>query len=207
MMTPQLSTLRLDGTPENEKFIPAIMCWMPSADQPFLTWLHGSEEAARAIIEERLRRQTSQAWLGRLSLALINSEPFGGFVGLSGAVQQRCFLADLVALLSGVDMERRVAFAKKIREAFSVFPPIPPDAYFLSRMGISPEYRGRGLGSYVVGSFLEQGRAEGFNHFQLHVFAENEPAVRLYRSSGFVVEREFLLGEGRFRYFRMVFEG
>jgi ribosomal protein S18 acetylase RimI-like enzyme len=204
-MNQQLSIVRLDGGGRSGPYIPFILRWIISSQQqPVMRWLLGSEEAVRILTEEWLKRQTSQLWSGRASLTMINGEPFGGFIGLPAAVQQLCFRADMVALLSGVSIDRRAAYATKIREAYFTFPPLAPNAYVLSQLGIGPEFRGRGLGHYVIDSFLNQGRAEGFRQFQLNVLADNKPAVQLYASAGFVVEREFLAGAGQFQYFCMV---
>jgi ribosomal protein S18 acetylase RimI-like enzyme len=205
-MNQQLSTLRLDGAAGSEVFIPTIMRWIIDAEQPFAGWLYRSEEIVRLITEERIKRPTSEIWLGRMSLTQLNGDPFGGFVGLTATSLQCCFAADVMALLSREPKERRVTRAIELREALSSWPPVAENTYYLSHLGISPEFRGRGLGRYVIDSFLQQGRAEGFKRFQLNVLAENEPAVRVYGSVGFVVEHEFLVGEGRFRYFCMVSE-
>jgi ribosomal protein S18 acetylase RimI-like enzyme len=202
----QLSTVRLDGSAGSEVFIPIIMHWIIDAEQPFAGWRYGSNEIVRVITEERIKRRTSEIWLGRVSLTMVNGDPFGGFVALTAAGLQRCFAADAMALLGREPTERRPLQAIELREEFSSWPPVAQNTYYLSHLGINPEFRGRGLGRYIVASFLEQGRAESFKRFQLNVFAENEPAVRLYTSVGFVVEREFLAGGGQFRYFCMVFE-
>ena len=71
-------------------------------------------------------------------------------------------------------------------------------------MGLDPDFRGRGLGRSIVDAFLAQGQAEGFRDYQLNVFAENHPAVRLYRAAGFQVYSEFSVGAGQFRYYCMM---
>lgn len=206
MKNQQLSTQRLDATAGNEIFIPAIMSWIIEAGQPFAGWLYGSDEIVRITTAERIKRRTSEIWLGRTSLTLVNGDPFGGFVALTAADLQRCFAADAMALIGRESTGRSGMRAIELRKAFSSWPPVAQNTYYLSHLGISPEFRGRGLGRYVTDSFLRQGSAEGFNRFQLNVLAENEPAVRLYGSAGFVVEHEFIVGEGRYRYFCMVSE-
>jgi RimJ/RimL family protein N-acetyltransferase len=55
-------------------------------------------------------------------------------------------------------------------------------------MGLLPAHRGRGIGRRLLGAALERARLCGLERVELHVFAENRRARRLYDSFGFVVE-------------------
>lgn len=55
-------------------------------------------------------------------------------------------------------------------------------------MGVHPDWRGRGVGKALIGETLAAARDKGLARVQLSVFAENEPALKLYRSCGFVEE-------------------
>ncbi len=55
-------------------------------------------------------------------------------------------------------------------------------------MWLAAELRGRGLGRRMLDAALEIARAEGALKIELEVFTDNEPALGLYRSAGFVVE-------------------
>ena len=53
-------------------------------------------------------------------------------------------------------------------------------------MGITPEYRNRGLGTALLYQSLEGFRRAGVARVYLEVTAENTGAMRLYRRLGFV---------------------
>ena len=52
-------------------------------------------------------------------------------------------------------------------------------------VGVSPEWSGHGLGRRLMTAGLERLRRRGVTRATLYVEADNEPAVRLYRSIGF----------------------
>jgi RimJ/RimL family protein N-acetyltransferase len=53
---------------------------------------------------------------------------------------------------------------------------------------VAKDYRGRGIGSALLKTAAEWGRANGVRKLELHVFPWNEPAIKLYEKFGF--ERE-----------------
>ena len=55
-------------------------------------------------------------------------------------------------------------------------------------MGVLPKFRGRGLGQQLLSETITGARKHRFHRIELHVRASNEPAVRLYKKRGFVLE-------------------
>ena len=55
-------------------------------------------------------------------------------------------------------------------------------------MAVLKEWRGRGVGSALLGAAIEWARSEGLHKLSLSVFAHNEAAIALYRKFGFVEE-------------------
>jgi GNAT superfamily N-acetyltransferase len=55
----------------------------------------------------------------------------------------------------------------------------------IQNLGITPEYRGRGLGTCLMYAALEGFRRAGLRRAFLEVTAQNEGAIRLYRRLGF----------------------
>lgn len=62
----------------------------------------------------------------------------------------------------------------------------------LAAMGILPAFRGRGVGRELLGRLLDEARSRGDVRMRLEVIETNEPAVRLYRSAGFVAMRRLV---------------
>lgn len=63
------------------------------------------------------------------------------------------------------------------------------DAARLAGMGVVAPARGQGLGRATLTEFLRRLRADGFREAILEVFEQNEPALSLYRSAGFVAKQ------------------
>jgi len=55
-------------------------------------------------------------------------------------------------------------------------------------MGILSEYRGRGLGSQLLGKAIDHARMNGLEKVELDVYESNIGAIALYEKFGFVLE-------------------
>lgn len=53
---------------------------------------------------------------------------------------------------------------------------------------IHQDYHGRGLGTFVTRTILEEAKRKGFHRVTLHVVAYNAPAIKAYERAGFVHE-------------------
>ena len=74
---------------------------------------------------------------------------------------------------------------------YRLFPPDAPGYGFLGvdipelSIGVRPEWRGRGIGTALLGALIERARREGVRALSLSVEPDN-PARRLYERHGFV---------------------
>jgi ribosomal protein S18 acetylase RimI-like enzyme len=62
----------------------------------------------------------------------------------------------------------------------------------LAAMGISKETRGKGGGSWFMDRLMKEAQERGDHEMVLEVIEQNEPAVKLYRRSGFQTVRRLL---------------
>jgi len=60
-----------------------------------------------------------------------------------------------------------------------------PGSCFLSALAVDPHWRGRGIADRLIRAVEGRAVNEGFDRLTLHVWADNEPARRLYRKHGF----------------------
>jgi len=61
-------------------------------------------------------------------------------------------------------------------------------------MGILRHYRGKGIGSKLVESCLNQAELFGFEKVELEVYGDNQAAIRVYEQQGFTLEGRKLRG-------------
>ena len=59
----------------------------------------------------------------------------------------------------------------------------------LATMGIVPEAKYKGAGSWLLTQLLEQSQQRGDQRYVLEVFGQNDPAVKIYERAGFQVVR------------------
>lgn len=70
--------------------------------------------------------------------------------------------------------------------AFALVAPRPEIGHWrLATMGAVPEARGSGAAPALLGDFIDRAAAAGMRGVELECFAQNERALRLYRSRGF----------------------
>lgn len=62
----------------------------------------------------------------------------------------------------------------------------------LAAMGVTKEIRGKGFGSLFMEEMIKEARQRGDHQMVLEVIEQNEPAVRLYRKSGFQTVRRLV---------------
>tara|TARA_Y100001960_G_C14494701_1_gene738495 strand:- start:194 stop:793 length:600 start_codon:yes stop_codon:yes gene_type:complete len=74
-------------------------------------------------------------------------------------------------------------------------------SYYIMAVSVYPDAQGHGTGSRLIAEAEDAARAKGFKQMSLNVFAENEGAVRLYRSLGYVeCAREPAVPHDKIRY-------
>jgi len=55
-------------------------------------------------------------------------------------------------------------------------------------MAVARDWRGRGVGSALLGAAIDEARVRGWHKLSLGVFAHNDAAIALYRKFGFTEE-------------------
>lgn len=79
------------------------------------------------------------------------------------------------------------ALVERMAKAATVLAAPKRDEWYIARIAVVPDARGKGIGGYLVAQALEEGRRRGCSRSVLAVDPENEPAMRLYRRYGFEV--------------------
>lgn len=169
----------------------ALAAWIHQASNPYADWYFGDAATAAEIIAEWAGRPSSELSLRRALIMLDGDRPCGCLIGLSGADLARARAADFAAFSAdlGSGAEADEVIEQVVTASRELFPPVADDEYYISRVAVSPDRRGQGLGRLLVRQALEDARAAGFRRFRLDVSADNQGAIRAYQATGFSVAK------------------
>jgi len=156
------------------------------ASNPFADWYFGDAETAAEIIPEWMERPSSELYLGRGIVAMLQEEPVGVLIGMSGAELAACRMADFAVFCEeiGSGPEADQVIEQVVSVSRELFPPVQEDAFYISRVGVVSKNRGGGFGRRLVEHAIQTKRSEGFEQFRLDVSVDNSAAIRVYESLG-----------------------
>lgn len=176
--------------PPESPDIAQLLPWLHEASNPYWDWLWGSPAEALAQLKEWLDRPSSGLSEKRVVCLSEGGRVVGGYIALPGWEFHICRKSDLLELMINLRRNPREGVMARMRQARSLFGGVAEDEFYLSRVGVMPSERGRGVGRRLIEMFLQDGRDRDFKRFRLDVSADNDRAIRVYRTAGFVVARE-----------------
>jgi ribosomal protein S18 acetylase RimI-like enzyme len=191
------------NVPDSERLVPYALPWVMEAGNPYYDSLFGEPSMTATILESWMRRRSSEISISRVQFLLIGSEHAGGFIGLGGDELRKARKADTVALLTAFPAAQRVSLMKRADNLSGLFPSIGDHEYYLSKLGLNVQFRGRKLARLLVDRYIEQGAGLGFTDFRLDVQIGNEAAIRCYRSAGFQICHQSESRDGTVGYYSM----
>jgi ribosomal protein S18 acetylase RimI-like enzyme len=194
------------NSPNPEVLVRHALPWVLEAGNPYYHVLFGGISSTAAILDTWMRRPSSEVSVSRVQFLLHDSEYGGGFLALGGEELRKARKADAVALLDAFHGEDRTALLKRMDNLSNLFLPVADDEYYLSKLGVNLQFRGRKWGKLLVDRYLDQGRACGHRRFRLDVQVENEAAIRCYRSAGFHICQQTESKDGTLAYYSMIYE-
>jgi ribosomal protein S18 acetylase RimI-like enzyme len=189
-----------------EQWISKTLSWVREAGNPYYDWLFGDAARAESALTQWMRRPSSEVFVGRVSLLVDDGQTVGGFIALSGSELAACRRADAVATLQTVEPEERGSVLARMHSTRGLFTIPSAEEFYLSKMGVLPDFRGAGHGATIVRQYVDVGAALGFQRFRLDVWTGNRPAVQLYKAVGFRVLRESSIDQARMTYLDMALE-
>jgi ribosomal protein S18 acetylase RimI-like enzyme len=190
-------------------WIPQVLPWVREAGEPYYSWFFEGivpVDRLEAILTSWMRRRSSEVSVERAVLLMIGDRAVGGFIGLGGADLQTCRRADTLAALQAAGRDGRSLLAERIQQGQDLFAPVAVNEFYLSRLWVAIGSRRAGHGVRILREYLRTGMAQGFRRFRLDVWAENRPAVELYRTFGFDVIRESSNDRAGMAYLSMALE-
>lgn len=67
---------------------------------------------------------------------------------------------------------------------------VAPEDYYISNIAVDPDFRGQGIGTYIVENALKLAEDSGCRKVILNVTLNNERALKFYKRFGFKVKRK-----------------
>lgn len=188
-----------------ESFAEHALPWVLEAGNPYFDALFGSPEVARQSIDSWLRRPTSEVAVWRTFFLMFDDAFVGGFIAMNGGDLKKARRGDSLALMRSVSGEFREQLMQRLENLAGLFPSVGEDEFYLSKVGLAPEFRGKGLGRMLVQRYIEEGARRGHAKFRLDVCAGNEAAIGCYLSSGFVISEQSASRDGAMQYLSMAY--
>ncbi len=168
-----------------EALAEAVLPWLATAGSPYFDWLFGDGATTRRVLAAWLMQPGSELHLGRMMLASHARRVVGGYLAMPANELGASRQTDMLTALRVLGRERRAEFLARMKGAHDFVPPVDPQDFFISKLGLAEAARGRGWGRQLLTSCLEDGLRQGFTRFRLNVHVGNEAAVGLYRRLGF----------------------
>lgn len=159
--------------------------WVHEAANPYLDWMLGSPELARAALERWMAKERSEISLTRAVGLYEENAVVGGYVALSGADLAGAAKADTLALLAVVPRADRPGVLDRAAALSDLRRPVDPDVWFLSKLGVLESHRQGGRGRAVLEHFLAAGRAHGLRRFRTDAWEPDGHVVSMYEAAGF----------------------
>jgi ribosomal protein S18 acetylase RimI-like enzyme len=198
-----MTTAATTALSSNQELIVRLFPYVHEAGNPYFDYIFGGQDTARQTLDRWMRRASSEVFFERATLLRVQSEPVGGFIAMRGAEVNTCRKFDMAALTMGCGRSEREGLLKRLEVVRNLFPPVDEKDFYLSKFWVDSQHRGAGYARKLINAYLAVGRAQGFQRFRLDVCADNEPAIRAYRSAGFSVTHESSIPEAGLRYVAM----
>lgn len=177
------TVLSLHEDPDPERYAGGVLPWVHEAGNPYFDWIFGGPDRASEVLAKWVRRRSSEVSMRRAVVALHDDRVVGGFIALDGAELARCRQADLMSLITQLGSDK--ALESRLTASQGLFARVEPDDFYLSKIGVQPEFRGHGVAKELMRLYSESARQRGLPRLRLEVSATNTAAVRLYESLGF----------------------
>lgn len=189
-MSTRFRQISLESDEPTAETIELLTPWIVAASRPFADWYFGEPDVAAEIIGEWVARPTSELYAGRAIVAEDDTgRPAGCIVALPGVELARCRAADFASLCGEIESEPEAddVIAEIVTASNELFLPVADDELYISRVGVDPAGRGRGIGRALVEQAIEVFQDGHLAGCRLDVSADNAAAIRAYEAAGLTV--------------------
>ncbi len=144
-------------------------------------------QTAADFLRSSLRREGGEHGYGHHFVVTHESEVVGAGTCFDGRDARGHTLAALRQILGYYGLRRGLGVIRRGLETESIVKPPKGRLHYIGHLGVTREWRGRGIGTQLVEHALEVGRQKGCTRAALDVSVENPQAQALYERLGFEV--------------------
>ncbi|MBE6013752.1 MAG: GNAT family N-acetyltransferase [Lachnospiraceae bacterium] len=146
--------------------------------------MFSSLENAVAIIPEMIRLDDKMFRCKNLFIAEENGSICGIILWIKGSLDWNAEIFERCAQMCKTRVSQHLL---EVKECYlSSYYTTPKDTTSILNICVRKTYRGRGIGTKMLGAFLEQNSSP----FELFVLKENVMAIKSYKSCGFVITEQ-----------------
>jgi len=155
-----------------------------AASRPYARFTYDTASVADQVRDLLFARGVGEFAPPAGKLLVIDGQPAGMVACLTGAALRRARLAAGAAVVrSGILSD--AAIARRIQLAATTLLKVSTDDFYLSRIAVHDDFRGRGVGSALIEYVLEEAARAHSTRCVLEVAPEAAAAIALYRRHGF----------------------
>lgn len=173
------------GIAQDESSRADLASLLLAASQPYARALYGDGPAAATIYRALMCQSSSELSGDRLQLLMEERKLLGCYVALAGRDVAACHRAELVEALRYFGPGAADILGTRLASLGPLFAPVGENEFYLSKLAVRPEARGRGIGRLLLDHYIARARKLGFRHLRLDLSSDNDAARRLYEAAGF----------------------
>ena len=160
-------------TPQAEHHIDSIVPWVRAADRQFYDiFLRGND--VDDVLRRWIGRRSSEISLRRTRLLICDDRIAGGYVAIAGAELAGCRQADLLALAREMGNGSYSDLRARMDDLSDLFASVEEHDFYLSKLGVLPDFEGRGLRSHLMDDCLRRAQQGGFGRVRVDVAEGDE---------------------------------
>ena len=193
--------------PDAERLTDALAPGLYEAGKPYFDRMFGDPAAGVAAVRRYLASERSELSIRRVTVLEDGGELVGAFVGVEGADMPRCARADSLLALKLVGREGRAGFLRSAAALAELRRPIEADQWFMSKLWVTSERRGRGYARMLMREFVAAAERHGLPRCRVDAYEGDVPVLGLYESEGFEQRSIAHSADGTLGLIEMVREG
>lgn len=161
-----------------------LVPWVKAADEDYFQLLlegFGPDD----IIADWMRCADSELALQNMRLLIADDRIAGGYIGFAGRQLHRRRERDLIDLIRRFGSARQSKLRRRLKDLMSLFGPVEPNDYYLSKIGTAPGLDDPSLEQKLVEDCIERAGRAGYDRLRTDIDESDRRLRDLLATNGF----------------------